>query len=180
MSSPSDARLHEVIAAYLDAAGRGQAPSREEWLGQHPDLAERLGRFLDNQRWLHDQTTLAAPAAPQRVRYVGDYEVLGEIARGGMGVVYLAHDTRLGRDVAIKALPRDLPTDERRRERLRREARALREVERPSGKVLARREAVERGRDRHDRDVESALGQLEERREPLRDQVLVRGHRIVG
>ena len=69
-------------------------------------------------------------------RQIGPYLLSREIGRGGMGVVYLAHDTRLGRDVAIKALPRDLPTDERRRERLRREARAAAALAHPNIAVI--------------------------------------------
>ena len=55
---------------------------------------------------------------------VGSYVVVREIGRGGMGVVYLARDTKLDRDVAIKMLPPDLRHDARRRHRLRQEARA--------------------------------------------------------
>jgi predicted Ser/Thr protein kinase len=57
--------------------------------------------------------------------------VTREIARGGMGVVYLAHDTRLGRDVAIKALPLAVAADPAHRERLRREARAAAALSHP-------------------------------------------------
>ena len=39
---------------------------------------------------------------------IGPYEIIREIGRGGMGVVYLAHDTKLDRDVAIKCLPDEL------------------------------------------------------------------------
>ncbi len=55
-------------------------------------------------------------------RRLGPYEVTGLLGRGGMGVVYLGHDTRLQRPVAIKALPPALTQDDRLRARLRREA----------------------------------------------------------
>lgn len=69
-------------------------------------------------------------------RQIGPYLITREIGRGGMGVVYLAHDTRLGRDVAIKSLPRDLPSNGRRRERLRREARAAAALAHPNIAVV--------------------------------------------
>jgi len=62
---------------------------------------------------------------------LGPYKVEKKIGQGGMGVVYLAEDTRLGRTVAIKALPSNLTCDERSRERLRREARAAATVSHP-------------------------------------------------
>ena len=57
-------------------------------------------------------------------RTIGPYRVFDEVGRGGMGVVYAAEDTRLGREVALKALTPDYTSDPARRERLRREARA--------------------------------------------------------
>ena len=56
---------------------------------------------------------------------IGPYQVLREIGRGGMGVVYIARDARLERDVAIKALPEDLAKDPVGLERFEREARAI-------------------------------------------------------
>ena len=57
-------------------------------------------------------------------RRLGPYEVTGLLGRGGMGIVYLGHDTRLQRPVAIKALPPALTQDDGLRARLRREAMA--------------------------------------------------------
>ena len=58
-------------------------------------------------------------------RCIGPYLTTRELGRGGMGVVYLARDSKLGRDVAIKALPKDFGKDAIRLERFEREARAL-------------------------------------------------------
>ena len=63
---------------------------------------------------------------------LGPYEVESEIGRGGMGIVYLAHDTRLDRPVAIKMLAPQYTRDAQQRERLKREARAAARLSHPS------------------------------------------------
>src|SRR5258708_3735945 len=60
------------------------------------------------------------------------YKILDRIGAGGMGEVYRARDTRLGRTVAIKVLPAALAADEARRERLLREARAAAALSHPN------------------------------------------------
>ena len=56
---------------------------------------------------------------------IGPYQIIREVGRGGMGVVHLARDTRLDRDVAIKELPEHFAQDPARLERFEREAKAL-------------------------------------------------------
>ena len=67
---------------------------------------------------------------------IGAYKVIQEIGRGGMGVVYLAEDVRLGRRVALKSLPAAVAMHPELRERLRREARAAATISHPSVAVV--------------------------------------------
>ena len=55
---------------------------------------------------------------------LGPHEILGPLGAGGMGEVYRARDTRLGREVAIKVLPAELAADPERLRRFEQEARA--------------------------------------------------------
>ena len=63
---------------------------------------------------------------------LGPYEILAPIGAGGMGEVYRAHDARLGRDVAIKVLPRGLAADPDALARFEREARAIAAINHPN------------------------------------------------
>src|SRR5204862_7546874 len=67
---------------------------------------------------------------------VGPYRVTGELGRGGMGVVLLARDDRLQRDVAIKLLPARLEGDPSARERFLAEARALAALNHPNIAII--------------------------------------------
>src|SRR5262245_37283636 len=116
-------RADEVIAAYLEALAASQAPDRQELLARYPDLADELASFFADhdraQQWaqpfpLAPPTGLAsstvefgkklAPPLGTVVRYFGDYELLEEIARGGMGVVFKARQVSLNRLVALKMI----------------------------------------------------------------------------
>jgi WD40 repeat protein len=106
---PEESRLDAAIADYLAAVDARQAPDRADFLARHPDLAgplqsffadlDRVGRAAAPLR-----APLAPPLAPGRVHYFGDYELLEELARGGMGVVWRGRQVSLNRPVALKMI----------------------------------------------------------------------------
>jgi predicted Ser/Thr protein kinase len=130
-------------SAFLDAACAGDEPLRaeiESLLRAH----EQSGEFLERpaadvaSALIDDDIELLAEG--QRL---GPYLIKEQIGRGGMGVVYLAEDTRLGREVAVKMLPPLFARDEMRRDRLRIEARAAATLSHPGIATLFALEEID-------------------------------------
>jgi predicted Ser/Thr protein kinase len=102
-SRSRDERRDEAVASFLRALDAGESPDPRAWLERYPDLAPELEAFFADQARL--QNVADAAAVPgTRVRYFGDYELLEEIARGGMGIVYRARQISLNRVVALKMI----------------------------------------------------------------------------
>lgn len=120
--------LREIIEAYQAARAAGNPPDQELLIKQYPGLAKELRAFFSSQKTAsaNESATLtiahpseAPPLTPGAVTLesleppqsalsrrgqFGDYELLEEIARGGMGVVYKARQKSLNRVVALKMI----------------------------------------------------------------------------
>ena len=103
---------------------------------------ETAGAFLESPVTLHP-ADLAGIDEPLSGARLGAYEIDYEIGRGGMGIVYCARDVRLGRRVALKALPPMRDLDAALRERLRREARAAATISHPAVATVYALEEIE-------------------------------------
>ncbi len=115
--------LDRLLEDYTERLRRGEHPSVEEYAARRPDLAEDIRLLFPAMDVIEDfvSPSLEESTVPERI---GDFRIVREAGRGGMGVVYEAVQESLGRRVALKVLPRDLVGDAKGLERFRREARA--------------------------------------------------------
>lgn len=110
LSEEQKTRLAAVLDEYLCDMELGKACEIDQLQSDHPDLAEVLKLYLDKLNLL---VKLPRPLSPQHAptkiegaqQQLGDFTLLNEIGRGGMGVVYEAQQASLNRRVAIKLLP---------------------------------------------------------------------------
>src|SRR5579884_1368281 len=121
-------RLDAVVTAYLQELEAGHQPQEQAILAQHPELAVELAQFFEDQRAVG---LLAAAPLPQPVvaglssdGCLGDFRLVREVGRGGMGVVYEAEQVSLERRVALKVLPLAATMDPRSLQRFKNEAKA--------------------------------------------------------
>jgi hypothetical protein len=122
--------LDRLVAEYADEVAAGKTPSREKVLARAPAAAkpglERCLKMIDAGR---------TRAAPAHVLVPGmrlsRYELVREIGRGGMAIVWLAHDVELSRSVALKVLRPGLAVEARHVDRFRREALSVAKLRHP-------------------------------------------------
>ena len=136
MSASSDelSPVEVLVEEFLDRQQRGENPTIGEYCERHPELADELREVFEALAMVeelkpdsHDATGTFGSGLQtdgKRIEQVGDYRILREIGRGGMGVVYEAEQESLRRRVALKVLPRQAAGDEKSLIRFQREARA--------------------------------------------------------
>jgi serine/threonine protein kinase len=121
--------IEEIAAEFVERMRTGEAPTIEEYAARHPDIATEIHDLLPTVVAM-EELKLAKEQpeksrflkGPKSLKKLGDYLILGEIGRGGMGIVYEAEQQSLGRHVAVKVLPRQSLLDDHRLERFEREA----------------------------------------------------------
>ena len=126
------ARPLEERAAFLEHSCAGDESLRRE-VNALLDSPATANRFLDRDALEVAADLLSVSKMPVLSgRRLGAYQLQERIGSGGMGEVYRAHDTRLGRDVAIKILPHGFTADPDRQARFDREARVLAALNHPN------------------------------------------------
>ena len=155
-----DPRIDAALAEYLEHIDQGQPPNTEEFVAQHPEIADELrsliaaeadlrklageaGDRADSTKSfaLHGQETIAPQAQAKREgsagtsglkEQFGRYRIVRVLGQGAMGTVYLAEDTQLKRQVALKTPHFDKDSSGELLERLYREARAAATLRHPN------------------------------------------------
>src|SRR5713226_1365404 len=144
-------RLNAILLAYVEAVEAGHSPDRQLLLALYPDLASELSEFFEGRDQVEDmsaplrdfsrsglvraalQISKASPprSAPftgssssSELGQLGDYQLIREIGRGGMGIVYESHQISLNRRVALKVLPFAAALDPKQLQRFKNEAQA--------------------------------------------------------
>ncbi|MEI8379541.1 MAG: protein kinase [Planctomycetota bacterium] len=118
--SPADsaASLVNVLDQYLADLQAGKTPDREQLLADHPELAHQLADCLAGIDFVHQ----AAKPKNDIPAQLGDFRIVREVGRGGMGVVYEAEQVSLKRRVALKVLRFGVTADVEVMQRFQREA----------------------------------------------------------
>src|SRR6516165_2808208 len=102
--------VHQLAEEFLERCRRGERPSLREYIERRPELAQAIREIFPAKAReaniaLTEHSVATAPTmtvtSPPVLEQVGDYRIIREIGRGGMGVVYEAEQLSLGRHVAL-------------------------------------------------------------------------------
>jgi WD40 repeat protein/serine/threonine protein kinase len=120
-------RLADEFAARYRA---GERPALQDYIDRHPELADDIREMfpamveMEQVREDHDEGAAQVAEPAPTLQQLGDFRIIREVGKGGMGIVYEAEQVSLGRHVALKVLPSNLLPDARAKRRFEREAKA--------------------------------------------------------
>jgi hypothetical protein len=125
-----DAELTRVLEAYFTDLEAGRPVDPNRLLAEHPAIADRLRACLASLHLVEQGACVFGPGPQDLTEHgpalgqLGDFRILREVGRGGMGVVYEAEQLSLGRRVALKILPFAAALDAKQLQRFKNEAQA--------------------------------------------------------
>jgi hypothetical protein len=129
MPGAAAAELADLVERLTASIKKGEAVDLDELMRDHPDHADQLRRLLPAMKMLADLSAAPdagsgrmADGALPLVEPLGDFRLVREVGRGGMGVVYEAEQRSLRRRVALKVLPWAAAMDPKQLQRFKNEA----------------------------------------------------------
>jgi eukaryotic-like serine/threonine-protein kinase len=131
----SEELLGKAAGEFFDALANGEQPSVDEFAERYPSVAEHIIRTFPALLLFNDASSTAAREGVEQrscAGRLGDFLILRELGRGGMGVVYEAEQISLGRRVALKVLPFAAMLDKQQLARFKNEARAAATLQHPN------------------------------------------------
>lgn len=137
MTEDQELELVEQLAEeFTERYRRGERPTIKEYAERYPELATIIRDTFQALAVMEDLAPASddsfgnqspsgkRPLGAAQLESLGDYRIIREVGRGGMGIVYEAEQISLGRHVAVKVLPRELLENPKHRSRFQREAKA--------------------------------------------------------
>ena len=132
-----DQLLGQVATEFFERLARGETPDIDEYAQRHPEISQLIRQALPALQIVSDSMADASSGAQtlgeKYEKRLGDFHILHELGRGGMGIVYEAEQISMGgRKVALKVLPFAAMVDEKRLQRFRNEVRAAASLDHPN------------------------------------------------
>jgi len=139
--------FEEALEQFVDSQLWGKKPDVDEFVKQYPQFEHEIRKHIQKIQRIDavfdslvraEESDFESSVAEESLvgRKVGNFEIIEMIGKGGMGVVYLAHDTKLKRSVAVKSMPAALSGNSIARSRFRREAELLASLNHPNIAVI--------------------------------------------